>query len=168
MVRFCLIIGFLFISCESIKNKMLQDGTTKVPIDKKFFDKKYRNKYEIVLSKMIDPNSVYVESFYLDSNAKLFDSKKGHNSFIGVLKFYRNGCLNNFIVNKDSLHSLPKLNPLIRGYRGICYKNERDTIIEIILPVDEVYNLGKKKYFLKTRQDTLVLTDNQTLFIYKI
>ena len=149
MVRFCLILCLFFVSCEVIKYKKLDDGITKIPLDKFFFDKNYRDKYKIVLSKMIDTNSVYVESFYLDSKGKSSSSQNGCNSFINGLKFYGNGCLNNFIINKDSLYNLPKLNPEKAGYRGISYIKGKDTLVEIIVPIDETYNLGKKKIFLK-------------------
>lgn len=162
MVRFCLILVLLFISCETIRNKKLEDGISKVPSDEFFFDKKYRDKFEIVLLKKIDTNSVYIENFYLDSRGELFSSKNGFNSFINGIKFYGNGCVSNFIFNKDSLSNLPKLNPAKIGYRGISYVKRKDTIIEIIIPIDETYNLGKKQYYLKVYADTLFLEDKKT------
>ncbi|MCD0467651.1 hypothetical protein [Flavobacterium sp. ENC] len=166
MVKFCLIIVLFFVSCETIKSKKLDDGITKIPVDKLFFHKNYRYKYHVVLSKVIDTNSVYIESFYLDSKGELFSTKKGFNSFLNGLKFYGNGCLNNFVINKDSLLNLPELNPLRTGFRGISYIKKKDTVIEIIAPIDENYNLGKKQYYLKVRTDTLFLEEKQTSLKY--
>ncbi|MDX6188493.1 hypothetical protein SGQ83_03950 [Flavobacterium sp. Fl-318] len=166
MVKFCLILGFFFVSCETIKYKKLDDGISKIPVDKFFFHKNYRNKYEIALLKMIDINSVYIESFYLDPKDKFFNSQKGFNSFINGLKFYGNGCVSNFVINKDSLFNLPKLDPLKRGSRGISFIKQKDTVIEIIVPIDETYNLGKKQYYLKVHADTLFLEDKQTSLRY--
>ncbi len=166
MVRFCSIMILFLVSCEGIKERKLDDGLTKIPNEKSFFDKNYRSKYDIVLLNEIDTNAVYIESFYIDTEGKRYDLKTNSNSFINGLKFYGNGCLNNFIFNKDSLNNLPNLDPAVRGYRGICYKNKKDTLIEIISPIDETYNLGKKKYAIKVQSDTLFLVDKKTASKY--
>lgn len=166
MVKFCLILGLFFVSCETIKSKKLDDEISKIPVDKFFFHKNYRDKYPVMLLKMIDTNSVYIESFYLDSKGELLSTKKGFNSFLNGLKFYGNGCVNNFVINKDSLVNLPELNPLRRGFRGISYIKNKDTVIEIIAPIDENYTLGKKQYYLKVRTDTLFLEEKQTSLKY--
>ena len=66
------------------------------------------------------------------------------------------------ILKKDIEYSIIDLNPAVSGYRGICYKNKNDILMDLIVPVNEDYNLGKKKYYLKVQGDSLFLEDKQT------
>jgi hypothetical protein len=161
MIRFCLIVILFFVSCEAIKYRRLEDKITKIPSDKFFFDKNYRNKYAILSPSKIDTNAIYIENCYVSSDGKIFSSKDGLNSFINGIKFYGNGCINSFSLDKNKLNNIIDLNPSVSGYRGICYKSKNDTLVEIIVPIDENYNLGRKKYTMRMSKDTLFLENKE-------
>lgn len=169
MVKYFLLLLILFFtSCELIKQKKLSDGTTKVPFDENYFNKNYRDKYQIIFPNGIDGNSIYIESFYLSRKGEIFNSKKGHNSFIEGIRFYKNGCVSSFTIDKNSLIDSLNLDPSSTGYRGICYVNKKDTLIDIIVPISDAYDLGKANYNFKIKGDTLFLKYKRDPQIVKI
>ncbi len=154
------LIIFLTFSCN-IEVIKLQDGITKVPKSKNFFKKEYREKYKIINLNNVKYNSIYIEKYYMDMFTKeIFDSRKGYNSFLGAIKFYKNGTLNLFSIEKK-IDSLPILNPQKRGYRGISYIKNNDTLIDIIVPISDTYKIGKKTYKAEIQGDSLILIDNK-------
>jgi len=169
MVKTALFLIIFLTSC-SIKTIKLENGMTKVPADKHFFDKYYRERYTTKSFKKIDCNAIYIEAFHsVDIPYKKFFDSRIRNSFIHAIKFYNNGCLNLFNIDTSKIDTqLFNLNPKKNGYRGVSYIKNNESLIDIIVPINDVYSMGKKTYRVKINGDTLVLTDkkNHTRYLY--
>lgn len=164
-IRFLIILLFLS-SCNFIKTTKLLDGLTKIPLNKDFFDKKYSEKFEVINLKQVDFNSIYIASLSISDNG-IYNLKSGGNPFIRGYKFYENGRINSFSLDKYHLDSLKTFDPIIRGYRGITYIKKEDTLVDIYLPISDNYRFGKSKYKAKINSDTLFLIDQYDVtYIY--
>ena len=161
MVRLSIILFLFFTSC-GVKSIKLKDGITRVPRDQFFFNENYRKKYSFNKLSEIDFNSIYVESYYVSQKGKLYDSQKGDHSFINVVKFYDNRCVNFFSIEKNDINNLPVLNPEERGNRGVLYNKNNETLADIVVPADDSYRLGKKTYVINVKGDTLFLFDKKS------
>ena len=164
-----IVVMLLIISC-GINTKTLEDGTTKVPKDSLYFNKGYRQKFNVINVKNVRYNSIYIEKYYVNPyTKKRFDLRIGYNSFIGAIKFYENGTLNLFSVDKHKLKNLPLFNPKKMGYRGISYIKNKDTLVDIIEPITDAYRMGKRTYQIEIKGDSLTLVNkkNNDMYIYK-
>lgn len=165
MVKFIIIVQlFLFLSCVSIDTNVLNDGMTKVPSEKNFFDKYYKNKYQIIQIKEKYLNSIYIESFYIDDEGRVFDVRQGSNSFIQGIMFYPNGCINSFSIDKNNLNNISTLNSETNGYRGIIFHREKDSVMHIVCPIDENYRIGIEKKYFKIKNDSLLISSQNNFY----
>jgi hypothetical protein len=156
MVKYQVFILAIIIGCAPIKSKILKDGVTKVPSDPEFFNTHYRNKFKVSLANDIDTDAVYIERYYVDNQGKLFEQAKTRDGeLLSILKFYQNGCVNKFFIKNNDLQNLPLLDPTIMGYRGINFINKDQHMVDLVVPVNELYTLGIKSLKIKVSGDTI-------------
>jgi hypothetical protein len=162
-----LILSFFIISCGGIKTKHLNNSYIQIPLDDSFFIKNYKSKYKLVKFSSENYESIYLESFYTDYSGKFFNSKSGANSFIGAFKFYKNGAVNRFSLDKRKLNNLSILNPTKKGYRGVYYLKNGKQMISIVLPVTQNRkNYGVKDYEFSFKGDTLTIKEKNSNYKY--
>ncbi len=158
-IKFLIILLFLT-SCSFsfIKTNELEDGMTDVPFNKDFFDKRYREKHEVINLNQVDFNAIYIESYSISDNG-IFDLRSGSNDFINGIKFYTNGCVSVFGIDKNKINDQRLLNPIVHGFRGMSYVKKKDTLIDFYAPANSSYQFGKIKHKARVNGDTLFLTD---------
>jgi|GEM_PF-4145143 len=153
-----------------IRSRTLKNGYKKVPYDKEFFNKHYRKRYGVVNLKDVDYNAVYIEAYIISAVGDWFNSRQNNNTGISIIKFYNNGCVNKFYIDKNRIDNLPLLNPEIRGYRGILYKKNKDILMDIVANITGCYILCKYKYKVRIKGDTLFLkskeNSNKDTYVY--
>lgn len=124
-----LIIFFFVVSC-GIKTRTLEDRITIVPVkDFSFVNKKFNDDKQLY---NIDTNIIYEEftketfiglnKFAVNKPERLNTSNK--NTFYRAYKFYKNGCVNLFILQKKDSLTKHLLNPNFIGQRGVFYKDK--------------------------------------------
>jgi hypothetical protein len=150
------LICLIILSCGS-RAEYIDGGITKIPIKDNYF-KKIKNKHKTDIPNGIDSESLYRE-IYIMYGVKKYESDINR---ISVLKFYKNGCVNEFIgIKKSELKDID-LNPEIKGYRGLAYKENDKQFVSFFAPVTQEGNYGLQKNILKTDGDTLFLNDKNT------
>lgn len=155
--KIILICFFIFTSC-GIKNTLLLDGITKVPIDEKSYLNKI--KYDSTMQKYFDVNCIYEEYDQGHSMPSRLCQEYEYPLY-SAFKFYSNGCLNLFFLEKRKELLDINLDPNYAGYRGVYYEEEGVFRIEFFGVVDELKSLGKIKGTLTVKGDTLIsYTDN--------
>ncbi|AUP79811.1 hypothetical protein [Flavivirga eckloniae] len=154
MVRLFLffLIGSLM-SC-GVRTEHLKEGIIKVPKDKSYFARKFRNKHNVKTPNEVDSKSVYREIFFID-NGRKYESNKF--KYFLLLRFYENGCVNEFIV--PSLEKLENidLNPDSKGYRGVVYTKKDKCLVSFFVPVSQTYRYGLLNSIINIKGDTLFL-----------
>lgn len=156
-LRYCAFLFLLLLSCKSIECKILGDGITKIPAGSGYFDENYRKFYSLKLPRGIEPNSVFIEKYFVDEKNRWYPVSDGMNSFISAVKFYELGQVSLFNIQKDKPLDSLNFNPNYTGYRGVSFVSDRKETIEIIAPIDETYVLGKVRYYIELKNDTLSL-----------
>ncbi len=153
MVR--LLFLLLFLSCGSLKTIELKDGVTDVPAEKDFFDTNYREKYKIKNIAGIDYNAIYMEEYYINHKGKMISIK---DYFVETgIRFYENGCVNQFDIYKGLESDQIDLNPDITGGRGICYFLDNRYMMAMVTITGEYYKIGIYNPEIKLKGDTLFL-----------
>ncbi len=166
MVR--LLFLLLFVSCGSIKTKKLKNGITDVPTEKDFFDINYREKYNVENINSVDLNSIYVRIYTLTNENEYINflgADYKHISFVYALKFYENGCVNQFIISKNDIEtdSFLSINPEIEGVRGVCYTQNNINKIAFVTKVSESGKMGIYNPIIELKGDSLFLSENKYL-----
>jgi len=136
----------------STRGYYLKDGYTKVPLDSSFFKKEKKAPLNV------DFNAVYIVSYYVGHDY-LWDYDKGDHLTRTGLRFYKNGNVSSFEINKKKIKNLPDLNPSDSGYRGISYMSKGIDYIMLYVPKTEYLRYGKKKYAIEIKGDSLYLKD---------
>ncbi len=112
------ILVVLTLGCE-MKTYTLQNGITKVPVDSTVY--KNKSKFDKSLLTIIDTGVIYEEYRSEKKILSRLDSDIT-TSIYGVIRFYSNGCYNNFYINRDNMLDSNDFNPLYNGKRGVYYK----------------------------------------------
>lgn len=151
--RICFGVIFSLLSCKSIELKKISDSSSiRVPKNINFF-KKYDEKLNVQSPKDIDLTSVYEYVYQIDyENRKFYNTKTSNTS---AFKFYKDGRVNLFYydLKKKVIFDSSK-----QGYRGICYKQENNFKLLLVVPVTENRKYGIQNYNVKIRGDTLLIS----------
>ncbi|AUP79809.1 hypothetical protein [Flavivirga eckloniae] len=163
MVRLFLIflIAGSLMSC-GVSTEHLKEGIKKIPVDKNYFARKFRNKYNVKIPNEVDSKSVYREVFLIE-NGKKYESNKLRD--FSLLRFYENGCVNKFIITKSQDLERIDLNPDDRGYRGVVYTKKDKCLVSFFVPVSETYRYGLQKKIISVEGDTLFMKYKNEDFI---
>jgi hypothetical protein len=141
-------------SC-SIKTFVLENKITKVPIDdsKVYINK---NKFNFTLLSKIDTNVVY-EKLVTEYNIVARLDNHNETNIYGIYKFYPNGNLNYFVVDRDEPFVPNILNPNYSGYRGVYYSDGNKIKGDLYAPADERQHIGKLDRIFSIKGDSLLV-----------
>ncbi|MHA3789519.1 hypothetical protein ACX0HA_15010 [Flavobacterium hauense] len=163
MAKSFLVLVLAVCSIASIKYRLLSDGITKVPRDATFFDKQYRDKYNVSMPEGADTTALYVERYYVGFGGEVFEQGKDREGqLLSVIKFYPNGCVNEFFIGNNQLEQLPELDPEVRGYRGVSFVKKNERVLDMAVPINELYHLGIKSNKIEIKGDTLVVLNSRS------
>ena len=145
-----------FSSC-GIKTFYLEDSKTfKVPRNPRKYIKNIP--FNDSLKNIINTNYIY-EEFNEQLNLPSRLSKGESAKYYSVLRFYPNGCLNIFLLNKERESILTKniFNPKYNGYRGFYNKINNQITFEKFVEINGLGELGKLSGTISIKNDTLFL-----------
>lgn len=115
-------------SCN-VKTRYLDNNKTRVPTDNQVFGN--RGLFNSDVLKEIDTDVIYEEIYgYLSQKDNFIPlgKQKNYNTQmqVGYYRFYENGCVNFFILEKDfnAAQQERNINPEYDGSRGILYQKE--------------------------------------------
>ncbi len=135
-----------------MKTFLLDNKITKVPIENKVYYNK--NKFNFSLLSVLDTAVVY-EKFETKYNALARLDNHSETSIYGIYKFYSNGNINYFVINRNEQLTPNLFNPSYAGYRGVYYKDGDKIRGDLFAPADERQNIGKLDRFFSVKDDTL-------------
>lgn len=141
----------LFVSCE-MKTYTLSNGITKVPADTTVYKQKV--KFDTSLLSIIDTAVIYEEYSIESGMLKRLDNDITHR-FYGVYRFYLNGCLNYFVLDKEYLVDTSYFNPDYDGYRGVYYLERNKIRCDLFAGSNELGWIGKLPATMMFIGDTL-------------
>jgi hypothetical protein len=149
---FIIVISF---SC-GIRTVLLKDGKTKVPLHSKAYLNK--SKFTTSVLNRIDTAALYEE---FDKRYNILSRLDNHieNSFYGAYKFYSNGCVNYFVLDRDSLARENDFNPLYSGYRGVYYEVNGFIKVDLFAEINGVGSIGKLQESILIKGDTLYVKE---------
>ena len=104
----------------------------------------------------IDTSVVY-EEYDRDKNVVMSFDKCTACRGYRIYKFYSNGCLNMFFVDRNSILPISEFNPLYTGYRGVYYIENNKTRFDLFAEIDQRQHTGKLKGTLTFSGDTMYL-----------
>lgn len=145
----------LFISC-GIKTSILENGFTKAPVNpRSYLD---IEKFDVKLNKVIDTSCIY-EQFNIDHNILSRLDKHVETNIYSVLRFYGNGCFNQFYLNRQRNQLLIKnnFNPSYSGYRGYYNKKDNEIRFDMFAPITQTKEIGKLSGIINVQGDTIYL-----------
>jgi hypothetical protein len=137
---------FTFISC-SVKTQLLENNRTKVPKNKDVFSNK--KKFNTNLLSVIDVKSVYKEI-------------ANQNQYNGIYKFYSNGNLNWFFVEKNLIPSGSFFDPKINGYRGVYYYEKEKIKVDLFAEINGMGKFGIITKTLRFAGDTMRVINDKS------
>jgi hypothetical protein len=154
-VRFliCIIFMLQLISCNMKTYKLLNNKTS-VPSDINAY--KNRSKFDVSLLNIIDTSVVYEE---YDRNYNILKRTDSHkeNSIYAVCRFYSNGCMNKFFIDRKTVLTPNEFDPLYAGKRGIYYKENNKIRFDLFAEIDQQRHIGRLTGALTFNGDTLYI-----------
>lgn len=160
-MTFIYVIIQLLCACNGIKTYRLLDNGTKVPIDQGVYSNK--SKFDLSLFSVVDTNIVYEEYDRRYNTLKRLDNHL-ENSYFGIYKFYPNGALNSFLIDKKK-DLYKELNPLYNGYRGVFYTEEGKARFDLFAEVNQQQNIGKLSGTLMFGGDTMYVKRDDLSYV---
>jgi len=149
-----------------MKTVTLQNGRTKVPAKSDVY--KNKDKFHKSLLTLIDTAVVY-EEFNKQYNILQRLDNHIETSFYGCYRFYPDGRLNYFVLNRNKPSDLNDFNPEYRGYRGVYYSENDKIRFDLFAEIDDMQNIGKITGTLIIKGDTLYVmrdVDKRYIDIY--
>lgn len=146
-----ILIYFGFTGCE-MKHYTLKDGITKVPFDSAAYINK--SKFNPSLLSIIDTATIY-EKYNKEVNLPYRQDKDVTHRIYGVYKFYSNGYLNYFVLDRDSSLSVNDFNPEYNGYRGVYFIENNKVRYNLYAGSNELGHIGKLTGTFVFSNDTL-------------
>jgi hypothetical protein len=121
------------ISGCGLKYEVLKNGYTKVPRN----DYKFENKQESVTLGVIPfrTDCIYEELSNFNNQPARKDVGNKETFFYETLRFYDNGCINIFLLNRDNVNI--EFNPEFFGYRGVYYSVNNRWKFDLFAPQSE-------------------------------
>src|ERR1044072_4003723 len=138
------------VSC-GMRKVYLGNNTTAVPKNTKAY--KNRVRFDSTVLKNIDTSIVYEEIGYLHMDSLWLRRKApftSHYTHYGVLRFYSNGFMNEFIVDSTKPLIPKNFDPAYAGYRGVYYRKKSHIQIELLGPVNGLQHMGKLIFYIET------------------
>ena len=155
------ILVVLTLGCE-MKTYTLQNGITKVPVDSTVY--KNKSKFDKSLLTIIDTPVVY-EAYNVERKTPVRLDVDYTHRFYGVYKFYSNGCLNYFTLNRDESIDTNTFNPLYRGQRGVYYLEKNQIKVDLITLINGYGSIGKLTSTFSFSNDTLYEHTNYVKYV---
>ncbi len=128
------------------------DGRTKVPVDTTVFTK--RGLFDKSLIQIVDTAVIYEEFSQRYGVLQRLDDHI-ETSFYDIIRFYGNGCINFFIIDRDMQFSPQKLNPRYSGLQGLYYFEKGRIRIQLCGRTDQRGGQGLIYSTVKISGDTL-------------
>src|ERR1044072_1041854 len=128
----------------------LGNNTTAVPKNTKAY--KNRVRFDSSVLKDIDTSMMYEEIgyYHMDSLWIRKDLFTSHYIYYGVLRFYSNGFVNEFIVDSTKPLTPKNFDPAYAGYRGVYYRKKSHIQLELLGPVNGLQHMGKLIFYIET------------------
>jgi hypothetical protein len=125
---------------------------TKVPLRSKVYKNRYL--FDNKLCELIDTNTFYYE-YNTNVNCLERYNIDSKDNFYGVYKFYGNGNLNYFMIDKNKYLKNTDFDPDYGGYRGIYYSGDNEIRFDIFVRINSWGWFGKSEGSIYVRGDTL-------------
>lgn len=149
------IIAITFLSALmscGISASLLRDNVTKVPRDSNVYSK--ASHFDLSLLSIIDTSVIYEEFEIRYGVLSRLDTNMETRTY-GNYKFYSNGRLNYFILDRNE-DLLPQMfDPAFTGYRGIYYLDEGRIRGDLFTSKSGMGELGKLSSTFEVKADTL-------------
>jgi len=151
------VVTLLHISC--MRTVKLRDGITKVPVRTSVYKNKI--KFDKTIAAVIDTSAFFEE---IDPNFKVLKRLDSNveNSFYGVYRFYSNGYLNYFVVNRDTPIESDFFDPQLHGYRGVYYLKKNKICYDLFCTINQAGWIGLLTGHFTIKGDTLIVTSYQS------
>lgn len=157
-----LVLTFVLIS-SCLKTITLQNERTPVPAKSDVY--KNKTKFEKSLLRVVDTNVIY-EFFNQSYNVLQRLDTNIETRTYGVYRFYPDGALNFFSLNRDKPLDSIYFNPKYNGYRGVYYLENKKIRYDLFAEINGWGWIGRLSGTLTFIGDTLyVKRDYSTMYI---
>jgi hypothetical protein len=152
--NFLLTLGCVLVMLAScgMRTTRLRDNGSKIP--KRTSVYKNRIKFDSTALRYIDTGVVYEEYNTWNKVLIRLDSTDKNSSY-GIYRFYSNGFMNYFSIDRNKPLVPKDFDPEYHGYRGIYYMNNNKLTTELFAPVNGLGHIGKRKEKCRISGDTL-------------
>lgn len=160
----------LFSGCSNNRIDKQKGNKSSFHTDSLFFQNNYRMTKKTGLPKMIDVNSLYIESYYLFGPNRI-KYKRNDEDVLFILRFYESGGVNDFSRPFTKKFITDDFNPEKTGRRGICFYEDNHWYIDIYAKSSELNTMGIYRYkIIEMTTDTLKLKwekkGENTIYVY--
>ncbi len=158
-----ILVGAVFcaVSCSVLhmKTYTLANGRSRVPADNSVYANK--SKFDKSLLDIIDTEAIYEE---YDTHYKTLSrlDTNVETATYGCYRFYPDGCLNFFTLNRNEAITALDFDPSYRGYRGVYYLENGKIHCDLFAEINQQQDIGKLTATLEFRGDTLLLQSDKT------
>jgi hypothetical protein len=157
--KFFLIVLAFGSMTACMKTFTLQNGRTKVPTKTLVYKNKVN--FEKALLNVVDTAVVY-EEFNKRYNVLTRLDNHIETSFYAVYRFYPNGELNYFVLDRDRPQGTNDFNPEYKGYRGVYYSEKSKIKYDLFAPSNELRWIGKLTGEFTFSGDTLYVRRDES------
>ncbi len=149
------------VSCSILhmKTYTLANGRSRVPADNSVYANK--SKFDQSLLDIIDTDAIYEEYNTHYKTLSRLDTNVETVTY-GCYRFYPDGCLNFFTLNRNEVITAQDFDPSYRGYRGVYYLESRKIRRDLFAEINQQRDIGKLMATLEFRGDTLFLQSDKT------
>ncbi len=154
-----------------MRKKILKDNRTFVPAREDFFQRKFRDKYDVAPPIWADLSVVYYEDYTITKEGvktQVYQKSDYSHAF----RFYPNGAVNRFTYSQDHDFSLDSISwdPEFNGSRGVTYLKNGEEYISYFTRVTGSGSYGifttSLKHFI-AQGDSLTQPDYSGIIVYK-
>lgn len=162
------VLYFLFIGLVScgMRTTRLGDNISRVPKNTNAY--KNRVKFDSSVLQYFDTSVVYEEYNSWKGILSRYDSADLH-GFYEIYRFYPNGFMNCFVIDRNKPLVPKEFDPEYNGYRGVYYKKGSKLKGELFTAVNGLGHMGKLTERLIIKGDTLIVVTgenrNRSFFI---
>jgi hypothetical protein len=164
----------VLVSCGS-RTTTLLNGITVAPKDKSIF--RNAGKFDSSLYGIIDTAVAYEE--YRDvyryddiyhqyrhkySALARLDTSGASDNFYSIVRFYPNGRLNYFVINRNKPFTARAVDPRYNGYQGIYYSEGEKLKIDLFTRTSGMGSYAIEKQTFRTRADTLYMKQRGSVY----
>jgi hypothetical protein len=149
-VLYFLVAGL--VSC-GMRTTRLGDNITRIPKNTTVY--KNRARFDSSVLKYFDTSVVYEEYNSWKGILSRHDSADLH-GFYDIYRFYSNGFMNCFVIDRNKPLVPKEFDPEYNGYRGVYYKKGKKLIGELFSVINGMGQMGKIRERFIIKGDTLI------------